>query len=289
MTAQRIVTAAKKRPARSVSRPVGIVKKSFVQPALKKDSAMLAKKRKKNERRPSARPNSPRTSSTTTPTLRFTPWAWAKLLFWRDLGTTEIGAFGISAAADPLFIEDVRLVRQTCSAVTVRFDDGAVADFFDEQVDLGLPPERFSRVWLHTHPGSCPQPSAVDEATFARVFGSFHWSVMFILARGGASYARLQYRIGPGGAWEIPVAIEYAEEFPATDHATWRRDYQSVVEAEPEWSFDDVVDFRRPPEDWPFDAQDWEDFLRWGCWFSIASTGRAAWCRRTVCKAPGRR
>jgi hypothetical protein len=182
------------------------------------------------------------------------------LLFWRDLGTTEIGGFGISAAADPLLIEDVRLVRQICSAVTVKFDDGAVADFFDEQVDLGLPPERFSRVWLHTHPGGCPRPSAIDEATFARVFGSFHWSVMVILARGGASYARLQYRIGPGGAWEIPVEIAYAEEFPATDHVAWRRDYQSLVEVEPEWRFDDVVDFRRPPEDWPFDAQDWEDF-----------------------------
>ena len=56
-----------------------------------------------------------------------TPTAWAKLLFWRDLGTTEIGGFGISAAKDPLLIEDVRLVKQICSAVTVRFDDGAVA------------------------------------------------------------------------------------------------------------------------------------------------------------------
>ncbi|MBN8625679.1 MAG: hypothetical protein J0M17_09330 [Planctomycetes bacterium] len=44
----------------------------------------------------------------------------------------------------------MRLVRQTCSAVTVKFDDIAVADFFDEQVDLGLAPERFSRVWIHT-------------------------------------------------------------------------------------------------------------------------------------------
>jgi hypothetical protein len=181
------------------------------------------------------------------------------LLYWRDLGTTEIGGFGISAAADPLLIEDVRLVKQTCSAVTVKFDDASVADFFEEQVDQGLPPERFSRVWLHTHPGSCPQPSAVDEATFARVFGSFHWSVMFILASGGASYARLQFTVGPGGAWEIPVGLDYEQAFPATEHVTWRQDYDTLVAAEPEWNFDDDFYSRGAPADWPFDPHEWED------------------------------
>jgi hypothetical protein len=48
-------------------------------------------------------------------------------MFLRDLGTTEIGLFAISAAADLLLVEDVRLVRQTCSVVTVHLDDGAVA------------------------------------------------------------------------------------------------------------------------------------------------------------------
>ena len=93
------------------------------------------------------------------PTLRFTPWAWAKLVFLRDLGPTEVGGFGISAADDLLLIEDIRLVRQRCSSVTVQFDDVAVADFFDEMVDLGLPPERFARVWIHTHPGNSASPS----------------------------------------------------------------------------------------------------------------------------------
>ena len=68
------------------------------------------------------------------PTLRFTPWAWAKLVFLRDLGPTEVGGFGISAKDDLLLIEDICLVRQRCSSVTVRFDDVAVADFFDEMV-----------------------------------------------------------------------------------------------------------------------------------------------------------
>ena len=95
-----------------------------------------------------------------------------------------MGGFGISAANDWLLIEDVRLVRQLCTPVTVQFDDGSVADYFDEHVDKGLPPERFARIWIHTHPGSCPEPSSTDEETFERYFGQADWALMFILARG---------------------------------------------------------------------------------------------------------
>lgn len=216
----------------------------------------VEKRRKKSLPPPSWRPKSP---PTTNPSLRFTPAAWAKLLFWRDLGGTEVGGFGISAAADPLLIEDVRLVRQTCSVVTVKFDDASVADLFDEQVDLGRMPEQFSRVWIHTHPGQSPQPSHVDEQTFERVFGMFHWSVMFIVARGGETYARLQFRVGPGGTWEIPVTVDYTQPFPATDHDGWRRDYETLIETKPEWELDDdfVDDF--PSAERPFDLNPWED------------------------------
>src|SRR6187397_2594196 len=65
--------------------------------------------------------------------LRFSPRAWAKLLFLRDAGDTEIGAFGISAPDDLLFVEDVQLVRQACTWVQVEFDDEAVANFFEDQ------------------------------------------------------------------------------------------------------------------------------------------------------------
>src|SRR5262245_60333806 len=80
-------------------------------------------------------------STKTSMTLRFSPYAWTKLLFLRDLGGTEVGGFGISAADDLSLIEDVLLVRQYSTAVNVRFDDGAVADYFDQQVDRGLRPE----------------------------------------------------------------------------------------------------------------------------------------------------
>ena len=69
-----------------------------------------------------------------------------------------------------LFIQDVRLVKQTCTPVTVLFDDYWVADFFDKQVDKGFHPEQFGRIWIHIHLGDCALPSVTDEETFRRVF-----------------------------------------------------------------------------------------------------------------------
>src|SRR3954452_11481417 len=77
------------------------------------------------------------------PPLRLTPYAWAKLLHLRDRGETEVGGFGVSRPGDLLLVEDVQLVRQECSPVTVKFDDESVADYFDRQVDLGRRPEEF--------------------------------------------------------------------------------------------------------------------------------------------------
>ena len=89
------------------------------------------------------------------------------MLRLRDLGDTEVGAFGVSAADDLLLVEDVCLIGQLCSAVTVRFFDESVADHFDRQVDAGLAPERFARIWIHTHPGNGASPSGTDEETFS--------------------------------------------------------------------------------------------------------------------------
>src|SRR5436190_13278551 len=88
------------------------------------------------------------------PALRFSPKAVAKLVYLRDFGQTEVGGFAISAADDLSQIVDVQLVKQSCTAVSVAFDDLAVADFFDAQVDRGLRPEEFGRIWVHTHPGN---------------------------------------------------------------------------------------------------------------------------------------
>ena len=161
--------------------------------------------------------------------LRITPYAWAKLIFLRDAGPTEIGGFGISAAGEPLLVEDVRLVRQECDWASVAFDDAAVAEYFDEQVDLGRAPAEFARVWVHTHPGDSPSPSETDEETFARVFGGCDWAVMLILAAGGASYARLQFSAGPGGCVVLPVETAFEAPFAGSVHAAWQAEYDASV------------------------------------------------------------
>jgi hypothetical protein len=170
--------------------------------------------------------------TTSAKSLRLTPYAWSKLLYLRDLGNTEVGGFGISSASDLLLVEDICLIQQLCSEVTVRFDDQAVADYFGQQVDAGLPPERFARIWVHTHPGTSPQPSNTDEETFARCFGNSDWAVMFILARGGQTFARLRLNAGPGGDLVLPVEVDFTQEFPAAAQATWEQEYHQAVHVE---------------------------------------------------------
>ena len=164
--------------------------------------------------------------------LRFSPAAWAKLLYLRDRGETEVGGFGISSADDLFYLEDVSLVRQACTCVSVKFDDLAVADHFDRQVDEGLQPEQFARIWVHTHPGDCPLPSGIDEATFARVFSASDWAVMFILAEGGQTYARLRFNVGPGGSVLVPVEVDYGRPFAGSNESDWEQEYLACVEAE---------------------------------------------------------
>lgn len=166
-------------------------------------------------------------------TLRFTPIAWAKLLCLRDAGDTEIGGFGVTAANDVLLVEDVRLVRQECSWAHVEFDDEAVAEFFDSEVDAGRRPEQFARVWIHTHPGDSPAPSNTDELTFARVFGRSDWAVMLILSRSGQTYARLRFNVGPGGEQLIPVEVDYGRPFEGSDFGAWQEEYLAHVRVPP--------------------------------------------------------
>ena len=168
------------------------------------------------------------------PSLRFSPTAWAKLLFFRDRGPTEIGGFGISKADDLLYVEEFATVEQDVSMASVAFEDEAVADFFEAQVDVGRKPEQFARVWLHTHPGSSPQPSATDEETFRRVFGRCEWAVLFVLARGGKTFARLRFNVGPGGHVLVPVQVDYSQPFGASDQKAWEAEYQANISAEAE-------------------------------------------------------
>lgn len=148
-----------------------------------------------------------------------------------------MGGFGITDPDHPQFVKDIVLVSQTCTAATVAFDDTAVADFFDAQIDAGRYPEQFARIWIHTHPGRSAEPSSIDHETFARVFGNCDWAVMFILARHGATYAELK-QAEKNGSERMSVGIDFRDDFNASNHAAWEGEYvRCVREADPalEW------------------------------------------------------
>jgi len=128
-----------------------------------------------------------------------------------------------------LYVIDFVTVKQEVTAVSVKFDDNSVSDFFDDQVDLGRKPEQFARHWLHTHPGSFAEPSAIDDETFKRVFGSCQWAVMFILAEDNKTYARLSFNVGPGAQVQIPVKVDYSHEFGPSEKEKWDAEYIANV------------------------------------------------------------
>jgi len=167
------------------------------------------------------------------PILRFSPTAWAKLVFFRDRHDAEITGLGIPSEDDPLSIVAVELIRQRSSGVSSVFDDRAVAEFFARQflqIREGMSPERISRVWVHTHPYDSALPTAADEEAFLRVLGTADWAVLFVLAREGPSYASLRFHVGPGGAVPIPACVDYRRPFAASDRAAWEQEYQASVE-----------------------------------------------------------
>jgi len=161
--------------------------------------------------------------------LRFSPTAWAKLVYFRDKNNNEIGGFGTTGSDDLLYVSNFMTVKQKVSAVSVSFDDEAVANFFDDQVDLGNKPEQFARIWIHCHPGDSPEPSVIDEETFERVFGGCQWAVMFVVGRRNQTYARLSFNIGPGGQMLIPVQVDYSRDFGPSEHGLWDAEYSANI------------------------------------------------------------
>jgi len=213
--------------ANNVQKHVPIVKKRTVKIVLTMSTSVrVARKQERNKKMKKLK-NSRQPLQK--PALRFSPTAWAKLVFLRDITDNEVGGFGITEKDDLLFVTDFALVKQKVTPVSVSFDDNAVADFFDEQVEAGKRPEQFARIWLHTHPGNSPEPSGTDESTFQRVFSSCDWSVMVIVAQQGNTYARLRFSAGPGGESKIPICVDYDCEFHASNFDRWQQQYLENV------------------------------------------------------------
>jgi len=172
----------------------------------------------------------PSQSETSKSALKFGPTAWAKLLYFRDKSDNEVSGFGITEPDDLLCVRDFITVKQEVTPVSVKFDDEAVADLFENQVDLGRRSEQFARIWLHSHPGDSPEPSIIDKETFERVFGGCQWAVMFILARNNHTYAKLSFNVRPGGYVLIPTAIDYSHEFGPSSRKEWDAKYSANIQ-----------------------------------------------------------
>ncbi len=157
-------------------------------------------------------------------------------MYFCHAGETEIGGFGVTAEGNPTYVERFETLAQATTAASVEFADDAVADYFDRCVDEGLNPHRFARIWIHTHPGASPEPSATDEETLARVFGGCDWSLMFIVSRTARAYARLTFAAGPGGSMQIPIDVDWGDwprelSNPRLDEhvRAWRAEYEGNV------------------------------------------------------------
>jgi len=163
--------------------------------------------------------------------LRFSPTAWAKLLYLRDIGDTEVGGFALTQEDDLLYVSDFLMPKQECGSVSVEFDDESIADMTDDLIDLGYHPKQFMRIWIHTHPNISASPSKTDEDTFDEVFSGCDWAVMFILSKSDDISCRLRVNSGPfPGDFEIPTEVDYSSyEFPSSNYKAWAEEYEEKV------------------------------------------------------------
>ncbi len=177
--------------------------------------------------------------------LRFTRYAWEKIVHLNGLSHAEVGAFGISSKDDLLLVEDLVVIEQEVTGASVKFDDDAVADFFLDQYEAGRQPEQVGRIWIHTHPNwaigvneRTPTPSPLDEDTFKDAFGNCDWSLMFIYGGGKRGYARLALRNGFSGEVLLPVTVEKKGRVPKfKDFEAWEKEFEeNVTETQPKFT-----------------------------------------------------
>ena len=112
--------------------------------------------------------------------LRFSGLAYARINAFAGLADGEVSMFGISKRDNPLYVEDIKLIKHKASAAEVDLDDDGIADYLEDNLDEGIEPCECFRIWIHTHPGFGTNPSGCDRDTFVRVWGDSDWAVMAI-------------------------------------------------------------------------------------------------------------
>ena len=169
--------------------------------------------------------------------LRFTPYAYAKLSFLRDYGDTEIAGFAMCQTDDPLLVTDFYMPHQDCTAVTVELDGASLLAYRAMCREQGLDEKHSFRIWVHTHPKISADPSSTDEDTFSELFDRTDWGIMAILSKTEDRYVRVRYGgDGPTANAELKWEIDYKADFPASDIEAWVAEYELAVTIVKDWS-----------------------------------------------------
>lgn len=167
--------------------------------------------------------------------LRFTPYAWGKLLWMRDRGPTEVAGYCVTRTEDPLLVTDFILIKQECTGYSFDLDPDDIIEYTDRMLDKGIPPWASNNILSHTHPGESPYPSQCDETNFKKAFSHPNWAIMFILADSGKTYCRMKINVGPGIIKEIDVVVDWKQPFSGSNIPEWEKEYKEKV-TEKKWS-----------------------------------------------------
>lgn len=168
------------------------------------------------------------------PTLRFMPDVWHRIVSARDAVDTEIGIYLIPHVTDRLLIVDIMIPHQLCMTAHCRLDaDPAAIDVMRMEMELEslgyTDPGIFERYWLHTHPGGMsPNPSSEDIGDFRRrqkighdtaePGAGYPYLVHVILNGEGSTWARIDLRVEGTDEWiEIPMHCVLTPRIPCAE------------------------------------------------------------------------
>lgn len=159
------------------------------------------------------------------PVLRWTPTAWAQLLFLRDYGPMPLIGCGLTPGDDPLLVEGIRLMPQCrllqdidVASVTA----GRGGSSRSGERHCPAPP---GRIWIQCRPGDAPRPSTPERDAFSRNSAAQDWSVLFCLGQSGACWGELYWRLADEYRLPLRVAVDFAGPFPASDPALWEAEF----------------------------------------------------------------
>lgn len=163
---------------------------------------------------------------------KFTPYAYQKVIYLRDLGDTEVSFFCVVDENEPNVICDVQLVKQVGSVATTDMDGAGLTEYLSRMDDQGFSPGHCFRVWLHTHPGDSPEPSGTDWTQYEKLKTTYEypWFAMLIISRTGKKFGRMFFSQGPGGESEVKWDVDWGYPGEEVIFEDWDEEYKTYVE-----------------------------------------------------------